>query len=70
MATANVDQKMLEMLNHITSKLENIEAGVKEIKGEMGLEVRPEYLNKLSNIKKEKGLSFKNADELRQIIEK
>lgn len=70
MATANVDQKMLDMLSHITSKLENIEAEVKEIKGEMGLEVRPEYLKKLNNIRKEKGISFKNIDELRQIIEK
>ena len=70
MATVNVDQKMLEMLNHITSKLENIEAEVKEIKGEMGLEVRPEYLKKLKNIRKEKGISFRNIDELRQMIEK
>ena len=70
MTTANVDQKMLEMLSHITSKLENIESEVKEIKSEMGLEVRPEYIKKLSNIRKEKGISFKNIDELRQIIEK
>ena len=70
MATMNVDQKMLEMLSHITSKLENIESEVKEIKSEMGLEVRPEYIKKLSNIRKEKGISFKNIDELRQIIEK
>ncbi len=70
MVTMNVDQKMIEMLNHITSKLENIEAEVKEIKGEMGLEVRPEYVEKLNNIRKEKGISFKNIDELRRIIEK
>jgi len=70
MATANVEQKMLNMLSHINSKLENIEAEVKEIKGEMGLEVRPEYLKKLNSIRKEKGISFKNIDELRQIIEK
>ena len=70
MATMNVDQKMIEMLSHITSKLENIESEVKEIKSEMGLEVRPEYIKKLSNIRKEKGISFKNIDELRQIIEK
>lgn len=70
MATANVDQKMLEILSHITSKLENIESEVKEIKSEMGLEVRPEYIKKLNKIKKEKGISFKNIDELRQIIEK
>jgi len=70
MATMNVDQKMIEMLSHITSKLENIESEVKEIKSEMGLEVKPEYIKKLSNIRKEKGISFKNIDELRQIIEK
>jgi len=69
MATMNVDQKMIEMLSHITSKLENIESEVKEIKSEMGLEVKPEYIKKLSNIRKEKGISFKNIDELRQIIE-
>ncbi len=70
MVTANLNRKMLDMLSHITSKLENIEAEVKEIKGEMGLEVRPEYLEKLNNIRKEKGISFKNIDELRQMIEK
>ncbi|MBI2651945.1 hypothetical protein HYX00_00645 [Candidatus Woesearchaeota archaeon] len=70
MATMNVNQKMIEMLNHIASKLENIEAEVKEIKGEMGLEVRPEYLTKLKSIRKEKGIPFKNIDELRQMIEK
>ena len=69
MATANVNQKMLNMLSQITSKLENIEAEVKEIKGEVGLEVKPEYVEKLKNIRKEKGIPFKNIDELRQIIE-
>ena len=69
MVTANANQKMLDMLSHITSKLENIEAEVKEIKDEMGLEVRPEYIKKLNDIKKEKGISFKNIEELRQIIE-
>ncbi|MEK6983603.1 MAG: DUF2683 family protein [Nanoarchaeota archaeon] len=69
MATVNVNQKMLNMLSHIASKLENIEAEVKEIKGEVGLEVKPEYVEKLKNIRKEKGIPFKNIDELRQIIE-
>ena len=69
METANANQKMLDMLIHITSKLENIEAEVKEIKDDMGLEVRPEYIKKLNDIKKEKGISFKNIEELRQIIE-
>lgn len=69
MAT-DVNQKMLNMLSQITSKLENIESEVKEIKDEIGLEVRPEYVEKLNNIRKEKGIPFKNIDELRQIIEK
>ena len=70
MATANVNQKMLDLLTHMSSKLEKIEAEVKEIKDEIGLEVRPEYLGKLNNIRKEKGISFKNINELRQIIGK
>ncbi|MFA5992534.1 MAG: DUF2683 family protein [Candidatus Pacearchaeota archaeon] len=32
-------------------------------------ELRPEYLEKLKRIEKEKGISFKNIDELRKIIE-
>jgi len=70
MAIANVDQKVLELLANMDSRLQKIESEVKEIKDEIGLEVRPEYLKKLNNIRKEKGISFKNIDELRQIIEK
>ena len=47
-----------------------IEVDVREIKDEIGLEVRPEYVEKLNNIRKEKGIPFKNIDELRHIIEK
>ena len=32
-------------------------------------ELRPEYLEKLKKIEKEKGISFKNISELRKIIE-
>jgi len=32
-------------------------------------ELRPEYLQKLQKIEKEKGISFKNVSELRKIIE-
>jgi len=32
-------------------------------------ELRPEYLEKLQKIEKEKGISFKNMSELRKIIE-
>ena len=63
-------QKVLELLTNMDSRLQKIEAEVKEIKNEIALEVRPEYLGKLKSIRKEKGISFKNIDELRQIIEK
>lgn len=32
-------------------------------------ELKPEYIEKLNKIKKEKGIKFKNIEELRQIIE-
>lgn len=32
-------------------------------------ELRPEYLEKLQKIEKEKGISFKNISELRKIVE-
>jgi len=32
-------------------------------------QLRPEYLEKLNKIKKEKGIPFKNINELRKIIE-
>lgn len=32
-------------------------------------ELRPEYLEKLRNLEKEKGIGFKNMSELRKIIE-
>ena len=67
MATANVNQKLVDLLTRMNSKLERIETEVKEIKDEIGLEVKPEYIEKLNNIRKEKGISFKNINELRQI---
>ena len=70
MATANVNQKLVNLLTSMNSKLERIEAEVKEIKDEIGLEVKPEYVEKLRSIRKERGISFKSIAELRQIIEK
>ena len=67
MAAANVNQKLVDLLTRMNSKLERIESEVKEIKDEIGLEVKPEYIDKLNNIRKEKGISFKNIDELRQV---
>ena len=70
MATINTSQKLFSIMSQINTKLERIEVDVREIKDEIGLEVRPEYVEKLNNIRKEKGIPFKNIDELRQIIEK
>ena len=70
MVTANVNQKVLELLTNMDSRLQKIESEVKEIKDEIGLEVRPEYVEKLKNIRKEKGIPFRNIDDLKQIIEK
>ena len=70
MATINTSQKLFSIMSQINTKLERIEVDVREIKDEIGLEVRPEYVEKLNNIRKEKGIPFKNIDELRHIIEK
>ena len=70
MTTINTSQKLFSIMSQINTKLERIEVDVREIKDEIGLEVRPEYVEKLNNIRKEKGIPFKNIDELRQIIEK
>ncbi|MBI2656227.1 hypothetical protein HYX03_00630, partial [Candidatus Woesearchaeota archaeon] len=41
---------------------EKIEAEVKEIKDEIGLEVRPEYVEKLKKIQSQKGRSFDSKE--------
>jgi len=62
MATANVNQKVLELLTNMDSRLQKIESEVKEIKDEIGLEVRPEYVEKLKRIQSEKGKTFDNKE--------
>ena len=64
MAPVNVNQKLVDLLTSMNSKLEIIEAEVKEIKGEIGLEVRPEYIEKLKKIEKERGRTFASKDKL------
>ena len=59
----------MDLLTMMNSKLERIESEVKEIKDEIGLEVKSEYIEKLNDIRKEKGISFKNIDELRQKVQ-
>lgn len=62
MATANVNQKVLQLLTTMNSRLQKIESEVKEIKDEIGLEVRPEYIEKLKKIQSEKGRTFNNKE--------
>ncbi|MBI4158679.1 hypothetical protein HY500_00285 [Candidatus Woesearchaeota archaeon] len=40
-------------------------AGLRDVE----LEIRPEYAEKLKRIQKQKGIPFKNVEELRKIIE-
>ena len=58
----NVNQKVLQLLTNMDSRLQKIEYEVKEIKDEIGLEVRPEYVEKLRKIQNEKGKTFDNKE--------
>ena len=64
MTTANVNQKVLELLTNVDSRLQKIESEVKEIKDEIGLDVRPEYVEKLKKIQNEKGKTFNSKEKL------
>ena len=55
---------MLELLINMDSRLQKIESEVKEIKDEIGLEVRPEYVEKLKKIQSEKGKTFNSKEKL------
>ena len=55
-------QKVLELLTNMDSRLQKIEAEVTEIKNEMGLEVRPEYAEKLKKIQSERGKTFNSKE--------
>ena len=63
-------------LETIHRELENIRNEMSEIKENLNelmnieLEVRPEYLKKINRIKKEKGIPFRNIDDLRNMIER
>ena len=63
-ATANVNQKLVDLLTRMNSRLERIETEVKEIKDEIGLEVKPEYIEKLKKIEKERGRTFDSKEKL------
>lgn len=47
-----------------------IELAIKQYEDQiLGPELRPEFITKLQNIKKQKGIRFKNVEELRKHIE-
>ena len=58
-------------IRDMKKELEMLKRAVEEIKLTMDIEpeVRPEYLKKLRGIEKEKGIPFKNIDELKRMIE-
>ena len=68
MTTVTVNQKVLNLLDKMSHRLQKIELEVKEIKGEMGLEVRPEYAKKLKRIEKDT-ISFDNKEDFLDYLE-
>lgn len=63
MVTETSNPGLLELIKKMDNRLEIIELEVKEIRDEIGLEVRHEYIEKLKRIQKEKGKTFGNKDE-------
>ncbi len=55
-------QKLLYFMDQINNKLDKIEVEVREIKDELSLEVRPEYVEKLKKIEK-KRIVFKKKED-------
>tara|TARA_B100000315_G_scaffold40133_1_gene35042 strand:+ start:195 stop:407 length:213 start_codon:yes stop_codon:yes gene_type:complete len=51
------------LLNKLFSKVNTIELEIKEMKDEMGLEVRPEYIENLDKISKQKGDKYNSMEE-------
>ena len=68
MTTVTVNQKVLNLLDKMNHRLQKMELEVKEIKGEMGLEVRPEYIEKLKKIEKDT-ISFDNKEDFLDYLE-
>ncbi|MDP2749682.1 MAG: DUF2683 family protein [Nanoarchaeota archaeon] len=73
-AMINIDENTNRVLNIVKAKhglkdkSQAIELVVHEYESSMEPELRPEYAQKLSQIKKQKGLKFSNVDELRAHI--
>lgn len=75
-AIINISEKTNRVLNIVKAKYglkdksEAIDVMAKQYENNvMEPELRPEYVEKLNKIQKEKGIPFKNMQELRKIIE-
>lgn len=75
-AVINIDERVNRVLNIVKAKFglkdksEAINLVVNEYEeGFLEPELRPEYITKLNKIEKQKGIHFKNINELRKIIE-
>ncbi len=55
--------KVYSLLDRMNQKLDAIEVELRELKEEKELEVRPEYIEKLKKISKEKGEVFNSIEE-------
>jgi len=75
-AVINISENVNQILNIIKAKynLKDKSEAISKAVSEYGLnllepELRPEYLEKLKLIEKEKGIKFKSVAELRKLIE-
>jgi hypothetical protein len=75
-AMIEIPEEVNQILNIVKAKfnLKDKSEAISRVVAEYGVEMlepelRPEYIEKLKKIEKEKGISFKNMVELRKIIE-
>jgi len=76
-AVVNIDEKVNRVLNIVKAKygLKDKSQAINLVVNEyentfLEPQLRPEYVNKLKSLDKEKGIPFKNMASLRKIIEK
>lgn len=68
MKTVVFEHKVLEMLNEMNRRLEFIEEYI-DAEANIEEEVRPEYIKKLKEIRKEKGRVFTSAEDFYEYFE-
>lgn len=75
-AMIEIPEEVNQILNIVKAKynLKDKSEAIARVVAEYGVEMlepelRPEYVEKLKKLEKEKGISFKNIAELRKIIE-